>query len=188
MRPSRKSCRIVLTGLLVALGGTDGSWTGHGDALARAKRVLHRGTVDCLRYQSSSNVLTGTVVATREFGPPNYGETPSMDEKVTVPVLKIDHPIRVCPSQRDEAGPDAVQEINTLQIVTRSRFPIGLYGSRIRVNGTLFPAQSGHHYTPVLIWASRIVRVANVQLRDPGNNHGSVRYGEHGTAALIRHK
>jgi len=132
-------------------------------AWAKHKKGVMAQPPGCYRYEPSVSAVSGVVVATREYGPPNYGETPNVDEKVTVPVLKIDRPIRVCASKNDDGGDD--EQVHSMQIVTKNAFPRALYGSRIRVTGTLFSAQSGHHYTSVLIWAKQIAPVSASQLK-----------------------
>lgn len=113
----------------------------------------------CYRYDPEKSVVSGIVVHLQKYGPPNYGETPKLDSVVTVPVLKTDKAMRVCAKTGDGVNTEDYSNIQSIQIVTRHAFPRSFYGSRVKVTGSLFSAQSGHHYTPVLIWADSISRI-----------------------------
>lgn len=106
----------------------------------------------CVKYESATVSVTGIVSPKQFYGPPNYGEDPVQDEKEIVAVLKLDDPIRACEARGNEIDRETVQTVNQMQMVFHSA-PYGRQwnGKRVVVTGTLFPAVTGHHHTPVLI-------------------------------------
>ncbi|MEN4903719.1 DUF4431 domain-containing protein [Luteimonas sp. TWI1437] len=87
------------------------------------------------------SVVTGRVAMREERGPPDFGESPD-DPVVRVPVLQLDAPIEV------EDGA-TMRRVDALQLAGSGA--AGLRPGCRRVRGTLFPAETGHHYTEVLI-------------------------------------
>lgn len=101
------------------------------------------GSADRVRYhlEPEVSVLTGRVAMREERGPPGFGESPD-DPVVRVPVLQLDAPIEV------EDGA-TTRRVDALQLAGSGAS--GLAPGCRRVRGTLFAAETGHHYTEVLI-------------------------------------
>ena len=93
------------------------------------------------RLEPEVSVVTGRVAMREERGPPGFGESPD-DPVVRVPVLQLDAPIEV------EDGA-TTRRVDALQLAGSGAS--GLAPGCRRVRGTLFPAETGHHYTEVLI-------------------------------------
>lgn len=49
------------------------------------------------RYETPGIQLEGRLIKRKVFGPPGYGETPARDERDTIFILKLPHPITVEP-------------------------------------------------------------------------------------------
>jgi hypothetical protein len=111
----------------------------------------------CLPYEPETVVLTGTVQRALAYGPPGYGETPDRDAKEIFYSLQLATPI--CVLGGDDFDQPAEPSIRRLQIAfIKMPFERSLPGHRVRVNGTLFHATTGHHHTKVLISPDRIER------------------------------
>jgi len=88
--------------------------------------------------------LSGTLTTEMFYGRPNYGENPETDEKEYPYLLKLDKPIKA-----------ADLEITKIQVVPQSKPDIqavhNSLNKHVKIEGTLFFAQTGHHHTPILI-------------------------------------
>jgi hypothetical protein len=104
----------------------------------------------CLKYEPAKVSLIGLVEPKIFYGPPNYGENPSMDKKEVVAVLKLDWPLETC-GDRGGRGSKALQ-----MVFHKAPYGKPWNGKRVAVTGKLFPAEAGHHYTPILIDVSEI--------------------------------
>lgn len=107
-----------------------------------------------LSYEPATVELEGRLVIQNEWGPPNFGEQPLTDRKEKVPVMVLAKAINVRGTPGDMLNGTSVEGTRRVQLV----FPYTpipyqqLIGQKIRVNGNLFHAHTGHHHTPVLIW------------------------------------
>jgi hypothetical protein len=127
-------------------GGAEAEWT---------RPDVQTGS-DCLPLGPQSVVLSGTFDTILRFGPPNFGEQPEKDERLVVPVVRAREPFVVClvPDQLDSLPPLSVIQIG---FQAASMIPTELYGQEISATGTLIPAVSGYHFTPVVLQVTRIL-------------------------------
>lgn len=94
--------------------------------------------------------LEGTLKTESKFGPPNYGETPEQDKKLTIFVLNLDKKTKI-QVNKETVETDQIQcVIDTDTKVTE------LIGKKVNVEGLLFEQSTGYHFTPVLIDISSI--------------------------------
>src|SRR5215510_4345751 len=102
-----------------------------------------------LSYEPATVLLEGRLTVQREYGPPNYGENPKTDEKVKVPVLVLSVPINVRGTPGDVQNATSVRGVHRIQLVfTNGETSYKEFvGKLVLVNGTLFHAETGHHYT-----------------------------------------
>lgn len=87
------------------------------------------------------------------YGPPNFGETPAIDQKRSVPFLIIDRPIDICANTTDEFGQGPLSGVSKIQVV----YPINYDRSRAgqgSIRGELQRANNAFHYTPVILIVS----------------------------------
>jgi len=113
-----------------------------------------------LHYEPEGVTLTGRVVTRTFYGPPNYGENPKTDSKESQYILLLDSPIDVIATGNDPID-QTERRITRLTLVVFDfkKNPVEpLIGKRVRVEGTLFHAHTGHHHTKVLIIVSSIKR------------------------------
>ncbi|HEY4124353.1 MAG TPA: DUF4431 domain-containing protein [Rhizomicrobium sp.] len=98
--------------------------------------------------------MVGVVEPKMFYGEPNYGENPVTDEKDVVAILTLDKALETCGAPNNQYDRRTTA---ALQMVFHEP-PYGKQwnGKRVEVTGKLFPAETGHHYTPVLIDVSDI--------------------------------
>ena len=106
-----------------------------------------------LSYEPAVVELKGKLIVERKYGPPNFGENPRTDAKVRVPVLLLIKPVRVRGNPQDALNADSVKGLRRIQLnLFNLKTPYRqLIGKRVFVNGTLFHAHTGHHYTKVVM-------------------------------------
>ncbi|MBS7455735.1 DUF4431 domain-containing protein [Coralloluteibacterium stylophorae] len=97
------------------------------------------------RLEAPGAVVQGRVVLRDEQGPPGFGESPD-DPVVRVPVLELAAPLIV---EAAAGGAGTKRSVDALQLAGTGARDVGTGCRRIR--GRLFAAETGHHYTPVLI-------------------------------------
>ncbi len=97
-----------------------------------------------------SATMSGYVMTERDWGPPNYGENPKTDSQHTSILLKLDYPIPFC--DPSDAAYYKTQTLDCIQLVDNGPVSVNEYlWKHITANGTLFPAHTGWHVTPVLL-------------------------------------
>ncbi|MCU1266970.1 MAG: hypothetical protein JWM21_3288 [Acidobacteria bacterium] len=106
-----------------------------------------------LSYEPATVELKGRLTVRRKYGPPNYGEQPKTDAKVTVPVLVLAKPVSVRGTPGDAQNAMSVKGTRQIQLTFSDlETPYKQFiGKNIVVKGTLFHAFSGHHYTDVVM-------------------------------------
>jgi hypothetical protein len=110
----------------------------------------------CLNYEPDTVSLKGTIKRRTFAGPPNYESVAKGDQPEVMWVLHLARPICVSASgdRKDE------KNVSKLQLVFKGTEDYRRYrsfvGKRVMVNGTLFSAQTGHHYTRVLLTVTNI--------------------------------
>ncbi|HSE16279.1 MAG TPA: DUF4431 domain-containing protein [Pyrinomonadaceae bacterium] len=110
----------------------------------------------CLSYEPDTVSLKGKIKRRTFAGPPNYESVAKGDRPERMWVLHLSRPICVSASgDRQEE-----KNVSDLQLVFKGAEDYRRYrsfvGKRATVDGTLFHAQTGHHYTPVLLTVTRI--------------------------------
>lgn len=114
--------------------------------------IVPAGTSVWLEYEPSISELRGTVVTREHYGPPNFGETPDIDKKESVPILVLKEPVSVRGNPRSVTDQETERNITEIHLVFGSRYSsAALSGREVAVIGTLFHAVTGHHATKVLM-------------------------------------
>jgi len=122
---------------------------------------------NCLPFQGKPVALQGSVVLRTFHGPPSYGEQTKTDRQESQVVLKLRRTICVVANREDGAAAETGQSEITL-VAVRDLDLRAFVGKEVDVEGTLFPAMSGHHHTPVLIQVERIQLPLDVYVRQDG--------------------
>ena len=100
--------------------------------------------------------MTGKVVIKTFFGPPNFGENPKTDSRITQGLLIPGKPF--CVNEDDEYHREENQVEMTL-VPPRGVKLKQLAGKQVTVEGSLFHADNGNHNTTILMMVKRIEEV-----------------------------
>ncbi len=108
-------------------------------------------------YEGSGISLIGVIDEVTRYGPPNYGENPETDQKLTYYYLKLETPINVRGNPDSSLNRDTLTGVKLIQLVTLPHenlkgIELKQYlGRRVEICGKLFQAHSGRHFTPVVM-------------------------------------
>lgn len=94
--------------------------------------------------------LGGYLTQEKRYGPPNYGENPDRDEKLTMAVLHLQRAIHMCGRPHD-FDREALRNIRDIQLQISDVKLWRIRDKLVRVTGTLYRGFSGHHFTDVLM-------------------------------------
>jgi hypothetical protein len=111
-------------------------------------------------YDPSVSILSGTLKEEEFYGPPGYGESPDKDSKEKQFILYLDNPINVKRDKKSDSDFDAKYKQDKITLIIKSSTSPFKHriGKSIKVKGTLFPAETGHHHTDVLLGDAEIVK------------------------------
>ena len=104
------------------------------------------------QYEPVVSTLTGTLTTQVYWGPPNYGEDTTMDERETEYILVLDKAISISKPDSDlsDGYNAAIANVKQLQIVHSQKLDAYVH-KKVKAVGSLFGAQTGHHHTDVLL-------------------------------------
>ena len=107
-----------------------------------------------LPYYPAVSRLQGKLVKVSKYGKPTYGENPEKDEKVEVPILILQTPVRIKARPTSSVNNESVTNVSFVQLI----FPPEVDGNyskhldkEIVVVGTLVRAHKGEHFTDVVM-------------------------------------
>lgn len=132
---------------------------------ADSARTLGRSSgLGCLALQPEQVTLRGVVRKEQRLGAPGYGETPKLDKKDTILVLRADDSVSVCAdtTSRQDAKLSGLRDIQLMGHVDNID---ALLGQEITVRGTLFVAELAWQYTPVVLRVDQLVSPTPVTRR-----------------------
>ncbi len=106
-----------------------------------------------LSYEPAAVELEGRLIIQTKYGPPNFGENPKTDKRVKVPIVVLTKAINVRGTPGAAHNATSVEGASRIQLVFTDAATNykSLVGKDIVVKGTLFHAETGGHYTDVLI-------------------------------------
>lgn len=106
------------------------------------------------------STIEGTLITRMHYGPPGYGEDPDNDEQVYPFILQLDNPLEVIAKDNDFMNSN-ISDVSEIQLVLRGEPYVNMAkqykNKHIKIQGTLFSAFSGHHYTDVLMIVDKIL-------------------------------
>jgi len=112
----------------------------------------HAGSTSCLPYEPDTVTIHGTLVLTKKYGPPNYGENPESDERLEIPILRLSHPVDICGDVNGEFNHDAFQNVSEIQLLFRPGTDYRHFsGHKVIAKGVLDQAIMSHHFTQVVM-------------------------------------
>ena len=106
-----------------------------------------------LSYEPATVELEGRLTVQWKYGPPNFGENPKTDKRVKVPIIVLAKAINVRGTPGAAHNAVSVQGARRIQLVfTDPAMDYkSLAGKDIVVKGSLFHAETGGHYTDVVM-------------------------------------
>jgi hypothetical protein len=129
-----------------------------GSSQRQAKVVPRSRIPGCVDY-SPTQTLYGHINRETFAGPPNYTSIAAGDQPETYWVLNLFQPICVNADDRDLNAP-ARSDVTAMQLIIEGdgyqRY--ASYVNRdVEISGTLSPAFTGHHHTPLLLTVNSII-------------------------------
>lgn len=109
-----------------------------------------------LQYEPSEVELKGKLVVVAKFGPPNWGETPDQDMKLQVPILQLAVPVNIRGDPKSETNKETFRDVREIQLQGLQDYE-GYSDRDVVVRGTLFRAQTGWHFTKVVMSVTSII-------------------------------
>jgi hypothetical protein len=101
------------------------------------------------------STLAGVVSIKKHYGPPGWGETPTIDRELVAFLLTLNAPICVDGDPTSDINSDSVASITVVQVVASNqhveKLLKGRVGRRVRLSGTLDTATTGWAVTPVVL-------------------------------------
>ena len=109
---------------------------------------------DWLSYYPSVSRLQGKLTKVYKYGKPSYGEEPDKDEKVEVPILILQTPVRVRARANSSVNNESATNISFVQLIfpPEANIDYAKYlDQNIVVGGTLTRGFRGEHFTDVVM-------------------------------------
>ena len=108
----------------------------------------------CLHYEPEVVELRGRLTIHEDGGSVAPADTGLQSRRARVPVLVLTRSVDVCGDQRSPVNSEPVRGVQRVQIIPPPRVDYRvLLGRIVVIRGTLFHAQTAHHYTPVVLTA-----------------------------------
>ncbi|HEY4218139.1 MAG TPA: DUF4431 domain-containing protein [Gemmatimonadaceae bacterium] len=101
----------------------------------------------CLKYQPESVQLVGHLERLTFPGGPNFKSVSGGDTPEDAFYLRLAHPVCTMPDGTNQAKTD----VTLLQLIADTAKLRFMADKEVVVHGTLLPASSGHHHTPVIL-------------------------------------
>ncbi len=119
----------------------------------------------CLDYEPAVVTLKGKISRHQAYGPPNFGDTPDLDEKVVYWFLDLTRPICVNAREDGSGLNEEARDVRHLHIVYMKGYPEGdgWIGRPVAITGTLYHAHTAFHRTPVLITAQKTEKLPDAR-------------------------
>lgn len=126
----------------------------------KKKKETNKEVDSTYYYDPSISILSGTLKEEEFYGPPGYGESPDKDSKEKQYILYLDNPINVKREKQSDTYFEAKNKQEKITLIpsnSTSTFKHKI-GKSIKVKGKLFPAETGHHHTDVLLGDAQLVK------------------------------
>jgi len=127
--------------------------------------TIVRGQSGWLALQPNVVQLQGKLLKVMKYGPPGYGESPDSDAHYEIPILLLSQPIRVEGDPLSAVNREDLLNVSFVQLIFHGTAApeYWRYANRnVIVSGSLFRAQTAHHYTPLVMDVKKITGAGNV--------------------------
>ncbi|TNE61559.1 MAG: hypothetical protein EP335_15475 [Alphaproteobacteria bacterium] len=121
--------------------------------------IQGEGTLDCVYGLLATEQVTlrGQLQRLQSFGPPNYGENPESDKKLTLFILSLGHPVGDDAPFLDASPYGTGTEVQ-LVLGTAYFQNLATEGACLVATGEMFPAHTGYHRRDVLLHVRELER------------------------------
>ena len=117
-----------------------------------AVSAIPAGYAKEVRYEPVEVRLRGAIHQEAHFGPPNFGENPDTDSKISIYVLTLPSPVDVKGDPTSELDSETVLNVREIQLIQNVSSQGQIVATECAdVTGKLFHAHSAHHYKDVLL-------------------------------------
>jgi hypothetical protein len=131
------------------------------------KLIKHsRKTLDYRNFffEPSISEIKGKLTTNSFYGPPNYGDTPKEDRIENVWMVYLENPINIhqLKEHLEEGDFNSTQfNITRIQLVIlNDKLELKkLMSENVRIKGSFFGANTGHHFTPILMSVISIIKI-----------------------------
>jgi hypothetical protein len=106
------------------------------------------------QYEPTVSVITGTIKTESFYGPPGFGEHPKTDSREEVYLLVLEKPINVISTakENDDDANTTKNNVLKIQLISPDNINLANYKNKtVRLTGTFFGPETGHHHTDVLM-------------------------------------
>lgn len=111
-------------------------------------------------YEPEISVISGVLIIQSYFGTPGYGDNPETDSREYSYILMLEKPIDVISkTENPEEGDFDITKSNLkeIQLTSTQNINFSNYKNKaVRLTGTFFGANTGHHHTEALIIVQKI--------------------------------
>jgi hypothetical protein len=113
---------------------------------------------ECLNYEPDAVSLIGKIIQKTFPGRPNYESVKTGDEPETYWILITAKPFCVKPKAGNGqySSESKIEQVQLVFMSNEYKEYKGLIGKDVVVYGQLFPMQTGHHHTKILITVKKI--------------------------------
>ncbi len=114
----------------------------------------------CVHYDPEIVTLNGKLITVPKYGPPNFGESPETDARLSVPILVLSRPVDVCGDSTSEINTSSFHGVKELQVIFHDSLGARPFlDQNVIATGTLFEHHTMNHYTDVLL-SLKTIRVS----------------------------
>jgi TPR repeat protein len=127
---------------------------------AQATASKSQTTSNTLDYNSTNNILRGTVVEKVFPGPPNFESIEGGDKPMRRLILQLDSTVDVPADNKDDMN-EAEEDVQEVQLNFSDKYPEkkGLNGKMVEVTGGIYHSHTGYHCTAVLMDVKNLVEI-----------------------------
>lgn len=101
--------------------------------------------------------LSGVIHLEEHYGPPNFGERPDIDKRMTIPMLLLDEPISITGDSTRSVGSGSYTDVRKVQLFEPPSLYLVSYANRhVTVWGKLIEQGVGTDFTEVLMFVKGI--------------------------------
>ena len=116
-------------------------------------------------YEPAVVRLSGILVTDYIYRSPDFGEDPETTPIERLWILKLDQPVDVIGTPDDDINSESENDVLRVGLVNFSKVNMSVHlGKRVMLEGTLFHAHTGRHYSMILLNVKKAIRLKDRRL------------------------